>query len=43
LNPGSYIRLAENSSFEFLTTSLDDLQLKLSDGSAMLEVMQSMI
>jgi hypothetical protein len=38
LNPGSYIRLAENSSFEFLTTSLDDLQLKLSDGRAMLEV-----
>lgn len=38
LNPGSYIRLAENSSFEFLTTSLDDLQLRLSGGSAMFEV-----
>ncbi len=25
LNPGSYVRLAENSSFEFLTTSLDNL------------------
>ena len=38
LNPGSYIRLAENSSFEFTTTSLDNLQLKLSEGSAMFEV-----
>ncbi len=38
LNPGSYIRLAENSSFEFLTTSLDDLRLRLSGGSAMFEV-----
>ena len=38
LNPGSYVRLAENSNFEFLTTSLDDLQLKLTGGSAMFEV-----
>jgi hypothetical protein len=38
LNPGSYIRLAENSSFEFLTTSLDNLRLKLNGGSAMFEV-----
>lgn len=38
LNPGSYIRLAANSEFEFLTTSLDDLRLKLTRGSAMLEV-----
>lgn len=38
LNPGSYVRLAENSSFEFLTTTLDDLQLKLNAGSAMFEV-----
>ncbi|MGC2235365.1 MAG: FecR domain-containing protein [Pyrinomonadaceae bacterium] len=38
LNPGSYIRLAENSEFEFITTSLDDLKLKLTRGSAMLEV-----
>lgn len=38
LNPGSYVRLAENSSFEFLTTSLDNLQLRLSSGSAMFEV-----
>jgi hypothetical protein len=38
LNPGSYVRLAENSNFEFLTTSLDNLQLKLNEGSAMFEV-----
>ena len=38
LNPGSFVRLAENSNFEFVTTSLDDLQLKLNSGSAMFEV-----
>ncbi len=38
LNPGSYIRLAENSGFEFNNTSLDDLQVKLTAGSAMFEV-----
>ena len=38
LNPGSFVRLAENSEFEFATTSLEDLQLKLSRGSAMFEV-----
>ncbi len=38
LNPGSYIRLADNSSFEFGSTSLDDLQLKLNRGSAIFEV-----
>ena len=38
LNPGSYLRLAENSSFEFVTTSLDDLQIKINRGSAMFEV-----
>lgn len=38
LNPGSYLRLGGNSSFEFNTTSLDDLQLKLQRGSAVLEV-----
>jgi hypothetical protein len=38
LNPGSYIRLAANSEFEFVTTSLDDLKLKLTRGSAILEV-----
>jgi hypothetical protein len=38
LNPGSFVRLAENSSFEFTTTSFEDLQLKLNRGSAMFEV-----
>lgn len=39
LNPGSYLRLGENSEFEFVTTGLDDLQLKLNRGSAIFEVM----
>jgi hypothetical protein len=38
LNPGSYLRLAENSVFEFKTTALEDLQLQLDRGSAILEV-----
>jgi len=38
LNPGSYVRLGGNSGFEFVTTSLDDLQLKLDRGTAILEV-----
>ena len=38
LNPGSYVRLAENSGFEFSNTSLDDLQVKLNRGSAIFEV-----
>ena len=38
LNPGSFARLAENSDFEFSTTALEDLQLKLNSGSAMFEV-----
>lgn len=38
LNPGSFVRLGENSNFEFATTSLEDLQLKLNSGSAMFEV-----
>jgi len=38
LNPGSFVRLAENSGFEFTTTSLEDLQIKLTRGSAMFEV-----
>jgi hypothetical protein len=39
LNPGSYLRLGENSEFEFATTGLDDLQLKLNRGSAIFEVL----
>lgn len=38
LNPGSYVRLAENSSFEFSNTSLDNLEVKLNRGSAIFEV-----
>ena len=38
LNPGSFLRLGGDSQFEFITTSLDDLQLKLYQGSAILEV-----
>jgi hypothetical protein len=38
LNPGSYLRLNANSSFEFESTSLDDLRIKLLSGSAIFEV-----
>ncbi|MGD9588151.1 MAG: FecR domain-containing protein [Pyrinomonadaceae bacterium] len=38
LNPGSYLRLGPLSAFEFKTTSLEDLQIKLHSGSAVLEV-----
>lgn len=38
LNPGSYLRVAENTSFEFKTTSLEDLQLSVTRGSVILEV-----
>ncbi|HEY0461106.1 MAG TPA: FecR family protein [Pyrinomonadaceae bacterium] len=38
LNPGSFLRLGANSEFEFQTTNLDNLQLKLSSGSAIFEV-----
>ena len=38
LNPGSFVRLGGNSEFEFVTTDLDNLKLKLSAGSAIFEV-----
>jgi hypothetical protein len=38
LNPGSFVRLGENTEFEFVSTSLDDLKLKLLRGSAMFEL-----
>lgn len=38
LNPGSYLRLGANSAFEFKSTSLDDLQIRLDSGSAIFEV-----
>ncbi|CAN5829180.1 hypothetical protein BH20ACI4_BH20ACI4_02500 [soil metagenome] len=38
LNPGSFVRLGENTDFEFVSTSLDDLKVKLTRGSAMFEL-----
>jgi hypothetical protein len=38
LNPGSYVRLDKNSEFEFVTTTLDNLEVKVNRGSAMFEV-----
>ncbi|HYJ91550.1 MAG TPA: FecR family protein, partial [Pyrinomonadaceae bacterium] len=38
LNPGSYLRVGGDSSFEFLSTDLEDLQVELHSGSAILEV-----
>lgn len=37
LNPGSYLRLGENSSLELTTTVLDDLNLRLNKGNAVIE------
>ncbi|MCA1635489.1 MAG: FecR family protein [Acidobacteria bacterium] len=37
LNPGSYLRLGENSEFELVDASLDDLQLSLTRGSVVVE------
>lgn len=41
LNPGSYMRIGKNTEFEFKTTSLDDLQIRLNSGSALFEVFAS--
>ena len=41
LNPGSYLRLGENTSLELTTTSFDDLRLKLIRGSAIIEAVGS--
>lgn len=38
LNPGSYLRVAENSEFEFQDGSLENLRVKLVKGSAIVEV-----
>ncbi len=37
LNPGSYLRLGENSEFELINTSLDNLEIKLLRGTAVVE------
>lgn len=41
LNPGSFLRVGENSGFEFITTGLDDLKLKITKGSAIIEILAS--
>ena len=38
LNPGSYLRLGPNSAFEFLSTALDDVNIRVDSGSAIFEV-----
>ena len=37
LNPGSYLRLGRNAEFELIDASLDDLQVGLKSGSAVIE------
>lgn len=37
LNPGSFLRLAENTEFEMTNTALESLKLKLASGSALIE------
>ena len=39
LNPGSFVRLGENTDFEFVSTALDDLKISLTRGSAMFELL----
>jgi len=38
LNPGSYMRLGGSTSFEFITTDLENLKVSLKTGSAVFEV-----
>jgi len=38
LNPGSYMRIAENSEFELSNNSLDNLEVRLMRGTAIMEV-----
>lgn len=38
LNPGSYLRIAENSEFEMTDPSLDSLSIKIVKGSCLIEV-----
>ena len=41
LNPGSFLRIGANTSFEFKSTSLDTLQVKIDLGTAIFEVYAS--
>jgi hypothetical protein len=38
LNPGSYMRVDKETEFSFVSTSLDDLKIRLNSGSAIFEV-----
>jgi len=38
MNPGSYVRLGANTSFEFESTDLEDIRIKMHSGSAIFEV-----
>ncbi|HEX9960328.1 MAG TPA: FecR family protein, partial [Pyrinomonadaceae bacterium] len=38
LNPGSYVRLGENTDFEFVDTSVENLKVKVNRGSVIFEV-----
>ena len=38
LHPGSFVRLGENTEFQFVSTSLDNLKMKLTRGSAVFEL-----
>lgn len=38
LNPGSYLRMAENSELELSNASLDDLRIKVQRGSVIIEI-----
>ena len=41
LNPGSYVRIGGNSEFEFISTDLENMSLKLHTGAAIFEVFAS--
>ncbi len=41
LNPGSYMRIGANTKFEFKTTALENLQIRMDSGSAIFEVFAS--
>lgn len=41
LSPGSYLRVGENSEFQLADTSLDNIRIKLSRGSAIIEAIDT--
>jgi hypothetical protein len=38
LNPGSYVRIGENTDFEFVNTALENTKVKINRGSALFEI-----